>query len=99
MEAEERNRAAAPGENLDQQEAETGCPLTECIAARLQPLLRPLSEGLSNQEIAEELSLALHTVENYVSELLSEFDCSSRVRLAIQAGVCLALHKSKEQAP
>ena len=61
MAAVERKVAADPNRR-NQSTPEDVCPLTECVAARLRPLLKPLSEGQSNQEIAEELSLAVHTV-------------------------------------
>jgi len=99
VDAPERNDAANHGRNLSPRAPANGCPLTECVAARLRPLLKPISSGQSNQEIAEELCLAVHTVENYVSQLISEFGCSNRVRLAIQLGICATFHESEELAP
>ena len=40
------------------------------IPARLVPVLRLVAEGKRNKAIADDLSLAEHTVENYVSELI-----------------------------
>lgn len=71
----------------------------DCLPQHLQRLREPLSQGLSNQELAAELFLTLHTVENYVSELRSHCDCDSRVQRVLQLQRCLALQKSKELAP
>lgn len=58
-----------------------------------------VAEGYSNHEIAEELSLAPHTVENYVSELMEMCCCRTRIRLAIHIGELHTLQETKESAP
>ena len=35
--------------------------------------------------MADELTLAVHTVETYVSELMELMDCHNRAELAVQA--------------
>jgi DNA-binding NarL/FixJ family response regulator len=47
---------------------------------RLLPLL---AEGKSNPEIADELGLAVHSVENYVSELMDLWGCADRGKLIV----------------
>ena len=48
------------------------------LPRRLLPVLAELLEGKSNREIATNLSLTEHTVEKYVSNLLTIFECRSR---------------------
>ena len=55
------------------------------IPARLVPVLRLVAQGKRNRAIADELSLAEHTVENYVSELIDLFGVESRTELALAA--------------
>jgi DNA-binding NarL/FixJ family response regulator len=40
-----------------------------------------LMTGMSNRQISESLSLTEHTVENYVSQILDVFECTSRSEL------------------
>lgn len=51
------------------------------LPRRLLPVLAELLEGQSNREIATKLSLTEHTVEKYVSNLLTIFECRSRGHL------------------
>lgn len=46
------------------------CASSHRIPARLQRLIPLLAEGMTNEEMAAELSLSKQTVENYVSELM-----------------------------
>ena len=55
------------------------------IPARLEPVLRLVAQGKRNKAIADELGLAEHTVENYVSELIELFGVESRTELALAA--------------
>lgn len=54
-----------------------------CIPKRLRPTFGLVLEGARNRAIAARLSLAPHTVENYVSELLELFECESRAELIV----------------
>ncbi len=56
----------------------------ESIPDRLLPLARLLGAGLENDEIAGELGLAQHTVENYVSELRELLGARGRTDLAFK---------------
>ena len=47
------------------------------LAPHLRPVLRGVVAGKRNRTIAGETGLAVHTIENYVSEILSEFECES----------------------
>ena len=51
------------------------------LPRRLLPVLAELLEGKSNREIATNLSLTEHTVEKYVSNRLTIFECRSRGHL------------------
>ncbi|MGH2608522.1 MAG: response regulator transcription factor [Tepidiformaceae bacterium] len=55
------------------------------LPARLQPLLPLLANGKTNQEIAEALGYAVHTIEVYVSEIKDLVGARDRVDLALQA--------------
>lgn len=66
------------------------------VPRRLRRLQLPIARGRSNEEIATELHLARHTVEGYVSELMSLCGCPNRARLIIRIQECLAWHKNKE---
>lgn len=52
------------------------------LTAREREVLGLIADGLSNAEIATELSLSIKTVANYVSEILSTLHARDRTRLA-----------------
>ena len=56
----------------------------ESLPAHLTQVLEPLAEGKPNGEIADELSLAVHTVEQYVSEIKLVTGCRNRVDLVLR---------------
>ncbi|HWS82733.1 MAG TPA: LuxR C-terminal-related transcriptional regulator, partial [Ktedonobacteraceae bacterium] len=95
-----RNRKQGPTPYLDtllaafQQESKTHVPVGEHTKA--QPLPEPLSErelqvlqlieqGLSNQEIAQELVIAYDTVKRHVSHIFSKLAVNNRVQAVRQA--------------
>ena len=60
------------------------------LTAREIEVLRLLSQGLSNPEIAAQLYLSEGTVRNYVSSILTKLDVSDRTQaalLALRAGL------------
>ncbi len=52
------------------------------LSARETEIVRMVSQGLSNKEIARELSISSHTVKLHVARLLKRFDYRSRTQLA-----------------
>ena len=55
------------------------------LTPRERDVLRLVGEGLSNQEIAEQLHLGITTVKTHVTNLMTKTGCQNRVRLAILA--------------
>ncbi|MGU3499874.1 response regulator transcription factor [Mycobacterium sp. C31M] len=50
------------------------------LTAREDQILGMLTQGLSNRDIAAQLSIAVHTVKNHVHSLLTKFGVSSRAQ-------------------
>jgi DNA-binding NarL/FixJ family response regulator len=63
--------------------AEEGLP--EPFTEREREVLRLLTQGLSNREIAERLSLAEGTVKNYVTNILQKLGVRDRTQAAVRA--------------
>jgi DNA-binding NarL/FixJ family response regulator len=59
-----------------------GCPL---LTKREEDVVRLLSEGYQNREIARELRLSEHTVKNYLFRMFEKLGISSRVELVLYA--------------
>jgi DNA-binding NarL/FixJ family response regulator len=55
---------------------------SEVLTAREMEILELIELGLTNQQIATRLSLALHTVKNHVHNLLTKLGVSSRAEAA-----------------
>ena len=66
--------SSSPGEPIE--------PLTP----REQEVLRLLADGASNREIAEQMSMSVHTVAYHLRQLEKRFDALNRVQLAYIAG-------------
>lgn len=60
-------------------------PLPEPLSEREVEVLRLLTRGTSNQEIAQELVIALDTVKRHVSRIFSKLGVSNRVQAVRQA--------------
>jgi len=56
---------------------------TEVLNDKEQRVLQLISEGLSNRQIAEALSLAEGTIKNYVSRIMEKLHANTRVALAL----------------
>ncbi len=59
--------------------------LVEPLTARELEVLRLLAAGLSNREIAQELSIALSTVKTHARRIYGKLDVSSRTQAAVRA--------------
>lgn len=57
----------------------------ETLSEREREIVRLISQGLSNPEIAERLHLAHGTVRNYVSEIIAKLGAADRTHAAILA--------------
>ena len=55
------------------------------LTARQRTLLRLLTEGLSNREIADRMFLSPNTVKDYLDELMEKTGIHSRTALASKA--------------
>ena len=55
------------------------------LTAREMDVLQLVAQGLSNQEIADELFLSERTVRNYVSNILSKLHLANRVQATLYA--------------
>jgi DNA-binding NarL/FixJ family response regulator len=60
-------------------------PLIEPLSPREMEVLALLAEGLSNQEIAERLTIAHGTAKNHVSNILSKLDVHDRMQAVLRA--------------
>lgn len=57
----------------------------EELTAREMEILLLMTQGKTNQEIADELFIALKTVKTHVSNLLSKLDVQDRTQAVIYA--------------
>ena len=60
-------------------------PLSEPLSEREIEVLRLLSAGLSNQEIANQLVVAISTVKWHIYHIFNKLDVRSRTQAAIRA--------------
>jgi DNA-binding CsgD family transcriptional regulator/pimeloyl-ACP methyl ester carboxylesterase len=58
---------------------------TEALSPREREIVGLVAHGLTNREIAEELYLAVKTVENHIGRILVKLDLRSRTQLAAYA--------------
>ena len=59
--------------------------LTVTLSEREREILKLLTEGLSNPEIAERLHLSKGTIQNYVSSLFVKLEVTDRTQAALSA--------------
>lgn len=57
----------------------------ESLTAREEQILRRVAKGMSNREIAEDLSLQEKTIKHYMTEILGKLQARNRVEAAIIA--------------
>lgn len=55
------------------------------LSKRQQDIVRCITEGLSNREIAERLKLSEHTVKNYIFRIFDKLGVSTRVEMVLYA--------------
>jgi LuxR family maltose regulon positive regulatory protein len=60
-------------------------PLVEPLTPRELDVLHLISQGLSNQQIAEELFIALNTVKRHASSIYTKLDVRSRIQAIVRA--------------
>jgi DNA-binding NarL/FixJ family response regulator len=58
-------------------------PATEALNDKEEKILRHISEGMSNRQIANALFLAEGTVKNYVSRIMEKLHANTRIELAL----------------
>ena len=63
----------------------TPSPLSDQLSVREEDVLRGLCRGLTNQEIAEQLHLAIDTVKHVVSAVLRKLDARDRTQAVLIA--------------
>ncbi|NND06687.1 MAG: helix-turn-helix transcriptional regulator [Saprospiraceae bacterium] len=61
------------------------------LTDREQVVLSLISEGLSNDEIAEKLSISIHTVKSHVSNIFTKMDVKRRTQAVKKAQLYLAM--------
>lgn len=77
-----RTRANAPSSSPG-----SGSRLAEPLTVQEQRVLRLLADGLSNQEIAEQLIISLPTAKKHVANILSKLGAQSRTQAVALARV------------
>jgi LuxR family maltose regulon positive regulatory protein len=65
--------------------AEPGAALIEPLSARELEILRLISEGYTNQQIARELVITLHTVKKHSSNIYSKLGVRNRTQAVAKA--------------
>ena len=60
-------------------------PAPEALTVRELAVLRLIAQGLSNQEIADELAVSEPTVRTHVSRILGKLHLASRTQAALYA--------------
>jgi DNA-binding NarL/FixJ family response regulator len=71
----------APGQQSDG--SGTGLPSTEELTEKEERVLRLITDGSSNRQIAQAMALAEGTIKNYVSRIMDKLHANTRTQLAI----------------
>ncbi len=75
----EKKVKKAPNEHIEVNLSETG------ISKREYEVLKLISEGLSNQEIAEKLFVSTNTIKTHTSRLFEKLEVKNRTQALIKA--------------
>ncbi|QSP94510.1 helix-turn-helix transcriptional regulator [Marinobacter salinisoli] len=76
---------SALGQLFDIQDAQGADVLPEPISDREHGVLELIAKGLSNQEIADELHISLHTVKTHARRINAKLDVKSRTQAIVRA--------------
>jgi LuxR family maltose regulon positive regulatory protein len=77
--------AFQPESKAQAEEPAQAYQLPEPLSKREQEVLQLLADGVSNQEIAQELVIAIDTVKRHVSHIYSKLGVHNRVQAVQQA--------------
>jgi DNA-binding NarL/FixJ family response regulator len=75
----------AAGSDEAQGDEELRSKVLEALTDRELEILELLSNGMSNQQIAQQLFLSLSTVKHYVHRIISKLEVSDRTQAAVRA--------------
>ena len=73
--------------------------LYEPLSTREWDVLQLVAEGLSNQQIAEQLVLSLHTVKLHVKHLLAKLNATNRTQAVARARAWHVLSREEDMIP
>jgi DNA-binding NarL/FixJ family response regulator len=83
--ARESTQSSAPPASLAiEAPGERGGTVTEALTDKEERVLGLITDGCSNREIANTLSLAEGTIKNYVSRIMDKLHANTRMELAVQ---------------
>lgn len=77
--------AKVTGKMLSKMRRGDGSKPHDCLTARENEILRLIADGKSNQDIADELFIAVKTVKTHITNILSKLDVGDRTQAAIYA--------------
>lgn len=85
VEGERRQVEAGQGQSQSLRVMGHGVPLMEMLSEREYSVLRLVSEGLSNQEIARNLVVTVSTVKTHLNNIYAKFQVHTRLQAVTKA--------------
>jgi DNA-binding NarL/FixJ family response regulator len=73
----------APGQQQSEGSIGTGLSPTEQLTDKEERVLRLITDGSSNRQIAQAMALAEGTIKNYVSRIMDKLHANTRTQLAL----------------
>jgi DNA-binding NarL/FixJ family response regulator len=70
----------------------------EYLPRRLRRLLPLIADGADNQQLAAAFTLAVTTIEQYISDIYAATGCANRVELVLRTRAWLGLDQSTQPA-